>query len=77
MYFYAILSTIAVIFATHYFLKLRKTNAKQSSKYLNNKNEIETYVPEILESSEKSSNLEENRDQSEIYCNNTNDFGKI
>ena len=71
MYLYAVLSTITVIIATHYFLKLRKRKPSTHQIY---KNEIENNVPEILESSEESSYLEQNRVQSEIYCTSTNDF---
>ena len=73
MYFYVVLSTITVIIATHYFLKLRKRKPSTHQIY---KNEIENNVPEILESSEESSYLEQNRVQSEIYCTSTNDFEK-
>ena len=71
MYLYVVLSTITVIIATHYFLKLRKRKPSTHQIY---KNEIENNVPEILESSEESSYLEQNRVQSEIYCTSTNDF---
>ena len=71
MYFYVVLSTITVIIATHYFLKLRKRKPSTHQIY---KNEIENNVPEILESIEESSNFEQNRVQSEIYCTSTNDF---
>ena len=73
MYFYVVLSTITVIIATHYFLKLRKRKPSTNQIY---KNEIENNVPEILESSEESSYLEQNRVQSEIYYTSTNDFEK-
>ena len=71
MYLYVVLSTITVIIATHYFLKLRKRKPSTHQIY---KNEIENNVPEILESSEESSYLEQNLVQSEIYCTSTNDF---